>query len=296
MVVKKKAENVVISPANEGQRVDNFLISYIKNVPKKHVYKLIRTGQVRINGSRSKPSTKLNINDSVRIPPYTTTESLKPKISSEILKKTIKHIIYEDDELIVFNKPSSFSVHSGSNTGYGLIDIVRTMKKNYERIDLLHRLDKDTSGCIIITKSLKTLKTLQKKLQNNEIQKKYICLVKGNWDKKIKDSKIILSRNKKKYEAITSFKVIDSYKNTTLLEVDLITGRYHQIRKHCANLNFPIIGDSKYGDKYINTEYKKKGLNRIFLHSYSIQFNLGKKNYFKCPLPNELEDFLKKHK
>ena len=296
MAVKKKVENVVISSANEGQRVDNFLISYIKNVPKKHVYKLIRTGQVRINGSRSKPSTKLNINDLVRIPPFTTTEDLKPIISSEIIKKIMMQIIYEDDEFIVFNKPSSFAVHSGTNTGYGLIDVIRSTKKNHERIDLLHRLDKDTSGCLILTKSLKTLKNLQIKIQNNNFKKKYLCLVKGNWDKKIKESKISLSRNKKKYEAITIFKIIKNFEDTTLLEIDLITGRYHQIRKHCANLNFPIIGDSKYGDKHINKKYKNKGLNRIFLHSFSVEFYFNKKNYFVCPLPAELENFLKQHK
>ena len=205
-------------------------------------------------------------------------------------------IIHEDEEFIVFNKPSSFAVHSGSNTGYGLIDVIRSMKKNYARVDLLHRLDKDTSGCIIITKSLKTLKNLQKKIQSNELKKKYVCLVKGNWDKKIKKSKITLLRNKKKYEAITFFKIIKNFEDTTLLEIDLITGRYHQIRKHCANLNFPIVGDLKYGDKDINRKYKNKGLNRIFLHSSSVEFYFNKKNYFKCPLPDELENFLKQHK
>jgi len=296
MIISKKVQNIKISSGNDGQRLDNFLLSKIKNMPKSHVYKLIRTGQVRINSSRSKPSSKLKIGDIIRIPPIISSETLKPKISKDIIAKTLKNILYEDENIIVFNKPSSFAVHSGTKIGYGLIDIMREVKTNCERIDLLHRLDKDTSGCIIITKSLSSLRMFQEKIKKNKLEKKYICLVDGLWDKSINKSEIELSRNNKKYNAISEFKIIKKYKNSTLLEVKIITGRYHQIRKHCALLNHAIIGDKKYCDKKINKIYKKLGLNRIFLHAFSISFKTNYSKNIKCPIPSELDLFLKKHK
>ena len=295
MIIKKKAKSVIISSDNAGQRLDNFLISHIKNVPRKHIYKLIRTGQVRINSSRSKPSSKLNINDKVRIPPISLTESLKPTINKDQIKIMEEKLIYEDKNIIVFNKPSSFSVHSGTNTGYGLIDVIRKFRKDFGRLDLLHRLDKETSGCIIITKSYESLKIFQKKIKNKEINKKYLCLVKGRWNKKIKSSTHKLTRNSKTVDAETHFKVIKYYKNSTLLEAELITGRYHQIRKHCEILNHPIIGDKKYGDRALNKLYKERGLSRIFLHANQIKFYLNKEIRVECPLPPELESFLLNH-
>ena len=295
MIIKKKAKSVIISSDNAGQRLDNFLISYIKNVPRKHIYKLIRTGQVRINSSRSKPSSKLNINDKVRIPPISLTESLKPTINKDQIKIMKEKLIYEDKYIIVFNKPSSFSVHSGTNTGYGLIDVIRKFRKDFERLDLLHRLDKETSGCVIITKSYESLKIFQKKIKNKEINKKYLCLVKGRWNAKIKKSTHRLTRDSKTVDAETHFKVIKYYKNSTLLEAELITGRHHQIRKHCEILNHPIIGDKKYGDRALNKLYKEKGLSRIFLHASLIKFYLNKEIIVECPLPIELESFLTNH-
>ena len=295
MIIKKKAKSVIISTDNAGQRLDNFLISYIKNVPRKHIYKLIRTGQVRINSSRSKPSSKLNINDKVRIPPISLTESLKPTINKDQIKIMKEKLIYEDKYILVFNKPSSFSVHSGTNTGYGLIDVIRKFRKDFERLDLLHRLDKETSGCVIITKSYESLKIFQKKIKNKEINKKYLCLVKGRWNAKIKKSTHRLTRDSKTVDAETHFKVIKYYKNSTLLEAELITGRHHQIRKHCEILNHPIIGDKKYGDRALNKLYKEKGLSRIFLHASLIKFYLNKEIIVECPLPIELESFLTNH-
>ena len=196
--------------------------------------------------------------------------------SKDLVKKTIKNILYEDKNIIVFNKPSSFSVHSGTGIGYGLIDIIRLAKKDCERIDLLNRLDKDTSGCLIVTKNLLSLRIYQKKLNDNKLEKKYLCLVKGLWDKNIKRNEINLTRGNKTKKALSEYKIIKYFKESTLLEVNLITGRYHQIRKQCALLGHPIIGDSKYGDFDINRIYKRNGLNRIFLHSYSVRIDSKK--------------------
>ena len=299
MVVNNKAKNIKISASNSGQRLDNFLISKIKNIPKSHVYKLIRTGQVRINSSRSKPSTKLNINDVVRIPPYKANENIKPIISKEIIDRTVSNIIYEDQDIIVFNKPSAVAVHSGTNIGYGLIDVLRLVKIECERIDLLHRLDKDTSGCIIITKKLSSLRFFHTQLKDNTLQKNYICLVDGLWENSLKYDEINLSRNSKISKSITKFKVLKKYKNSTLLEVKIVTGRYHQIRKHCSLLGHAIIGDNRYGNNDINKLYKKNGLSRLFLHSSSISFmpsNSKKLKKIECPLPPELIKYLKNHK
>ena len=296
MIVNNKAKNVVIDSGNSGQRLDNFLMSKIKNIPKSHVYKLIRTGQVRINSSRSRPSTKLKEDDIIRIPPYKATEELKPDISKNIIKKTEEKIIYEDNNIIIFNKPASFAVHSGTNIGYGLIDLIRIARKECERIDLLHRLDKDTSGCIIFTKNLNTLRGLQKKIINNEIEKKYICLVDGIWDKNQKKIEMKLLRKGKEKKSISKIKILKHYKYTTLLEVEILTGRYHQIRKQCSSLNHPIICDNKYGNKEINKIYKEKGLNRIFLHSCSIKFNYKKEIDIKLPIAEDLKIFLANHK
>ena len=296
MVVSNKAKNVKVSTGNDGQRLDNFLISKIKNIPKSHVYKLIRTGQVRVNSARSKPSNKLKIDDIVRIPPYTSTESLKPNISKDLIQKTIQNILYEDKNIIIFNKPPSFSVHSGTGIGYGLIDIIRLAKKSCERVDLLNRLDKDTSGCLIITKNLSSLRSYQKKIKDNKLKKKYLCLVKGLWSKNIKRNEVNLTRKDKTQIAISEYKIIKFFKNSTLLEVNLITGRYHQIRKQCAMLGHPILGDKKYGDYEVNKIYKKNGLNRIFLHSHSICLSCNKEKLIKSPIPKDLEKFLKQHK
>ena len=296
MIVNNKAKNVVIDSGNSGQRLDNFLMSKIKNIPKSHVYKLIRTGQVRINSSRSRPSTKLKEDDIIRIPPYKATEELKPDISKNIIEKTEEKIIYEDNNIIIFNKPASFAVHSGTNIGYGLIDLIRIARKECERIDLLHRLDKDTSGCIIFTKNLNTLRGLQKKIINNEIEKKYICLVDGIWDKNQKKIEMKLSRKGKEKKSISKIKILKHYKYTTLLEVEILTGRYHQIRKQCSSLNHSIICDNKYGNKEINKIYKEKGLNRIFLHACSIKFNYKREIEIKLPIAEDLKIFLANHK
>ena len=296
MIVNNKARNVVIDSGNSGQRLDNFLMSKIKNIPKSHVYKLIRTGQVRINSSRSKPSTKLKEDDIIRIPPYKATEELKPSISEDTIKKTEEKILYEDSNIIIFNKPASFAVHSGTNIGYGLIDLIRLARKECERIDLLHRLDKDTSGCIIFTKNLNTLRSLQKKIINNEIEKKYICLVNGIWNKDLNKVEMELLRNGKEKNSTSKLKILKHYENSTLLEVEILTGRYHQIRKQCSSLNHPIACDNKYGNREINKIYKEKGLNRIFLHSNSIKFNFKKEIEIKSPTPEDLKIFLYNHK
>ena len=298
MKINSKAEKVKITSGNDGQRLDNFLLTYIKQIPKSHIYKLIRTGQVRINSTRSKASSKLYKDDIVRIPPYKYTENLKPSISNNIIQKINKNIIFEDEDILIYNKPPFFAVHSGTNIGYGLIDVLRATKKNCERIDLVHRLDKNTSGLIIIAKNMTALRYFQKEIKHNNIEKKYICLVDGLWDKEIKKYNINLLRNNKSSMSLSKFKILKTYKTSTLLEVEIVTGKYHQIRKQCASLNHPILGDTKYGDNLINKKYKKLGLGRIFLHAHSLSFfsiNESKKKMIKSNLTEDLSMFLDLH-
>ena len=299
MKINGKTEKIKITAGNEGQRLDNFLFAYIKQIPKSHIYKLIRTGQVRINSSRSKASSKLYKDDIVRIPPYKYSENLKPNISKDIIQKINKNIIFENKNILIYNKPPFFAVHSGTNIGYGLIDVLRIIKKDCERVDLVHRLDKNTSGLIIISKNITALRYYQEEIKKNNVEKKYICLVDGLWNNEIKEYNVNLLRNNKSSMSLSKFKILKTFKTSTLLEVEIVTGKYHQIRKQCASLNHPILGDTKYGDNLINKKYKKLGLRRIFLHAHSLSFfsiKESKKEVIKSNLPEDLSMFLDLHK
>ena len=291
-----KTQQYKVTKANENQRIDNFLITYMKSAPRKHIYKLIRTGQVRVNSKRIKPFYKLRIEDIIRIPPYIGKELLNVKVNSAQRDNFLKKIIYEDNNLIIFNKPTNLSVHSGSKLGFGLIDIARKVVLNNERIDLLHRLDKETSGCIILTKNLETLRKMQDQMKKRTIIKKYICLVFGRWKYKDGIMKTTITRNKKKHAIETNFEKIKAYKNFTLIDVTLITGKYHQIRQHCYKLGHPIVGDKKYKYGGLLSDTKKNTMNRIFLHSKEIVFNdvdTNKRIKVKSPMPEDLKNFIK---
>ncbi|MBH32273.1 MAG: RNA pseudouridine synthase [Gammaproteobacteria bacterium] len=291
-----KTQQYKVTQANENQRIDNFLITYMKSAPRKHIYKLIRTGQVRVNSKRIKPFYKLKVEDIIRIPPYIGKELLDVKVDSVQKNNFLKRIIYEDNNLLIFNKPTNLSVHSGSKLGFGLIDIARKVVLKNERIDLLHRLDKETSGCIVLTKNLRTLRKMQDQMKNRAIIKKYICLVFGKWKYKDGIMKTSIVRNKKKHSIETNFEKINEYKNFTLMGVTLITGKYHQIRQHCYKLGHPIVGDKKYKYGRSLPQAKINTINRIFLHSKEIVFkdvDSNKKIKVKSPIPEDLKNFIK---
>tara|TARA_Y100000768_G_scaffold276075_1_gene211634 strand:+ start:846 stop:1730 length:885 start_codon:yes stop_codon:yes gene_type:complete len=269
MTVKK----LIINQDNSERRVDNFLMSLYKNVPKSKIYNIIRKGEVRVNSKRIKPSYKLKINDLVRIPPNLDKPIVQiKKISSDLIEKHTKKIIFEDINYIIINKNNDIAVHSGSKNGIGLIDIFRSKYGN--NIELCHRLDKHTSGCLVLAKNKKSVKYFSNLLKTNKIKKTYIAILKG----KFKGNKTITneihkknSLNLKKSKSI--FKLIRQLKNTSIVSVDLHTGRTHQIRIHASQINHPILFDKKYGDelfnKSINLDFKKS----LALHSKSISFN-----------------------
>ena len=269
MTVKK----LIINQDNSERRIDNFLFSLYKNVPKSKIYNIIRKGEVRVNSKRIKPSYKLIIDDLVRIPPNLDKPLVQiKKISSDLIEKHTKKIIFEDINYIIINKNNDIAVHSGSKNGIGLIDIFRSKYGNH--IELCHRLDKHTSGCLVLAKNKKSVKYFSNLLKTNEIKKTYIAILKG----KFKGNKTIAneihkknSLNLKKSKSI--FKLIRQFKNTSIVSVDLHTGRTHQIRIHASQINHPILFDKKYGDELFNNSINLDFKKSLALHSKSISFN-----------------------
>ena len=291
MTVKK----LTINHDNSERRIDNYLLSLYKNVPKSKIYNIIRKGEVRVNSKRIKPSYKLKIDDLVRIPPYLDGPlTHNKKISSYLIEKHTTKIIYEDNNYIVTNKNNDIAVHAGSKTGIGLIDIFRSKFGNH--IELCHRLDKQTSGCLVLAKNKKSVKYFSNLLSTNDTKKTYIAILQGKFkEKKIieneiyKNNILILKKSK------TIFKLVRQLKNTSIVNVDLHTGRTHQIRIHASQINHPILFDKKYGDKMfdnsINLNFKKT----LALHSKSISFKDQNSKIIKASAsyPDEFKKLIK---
>jgi 23S rRNA pseudouridine955/2504/2580 synthase len=264
-------KNIKINEDNEGRRIDNFLISILPSVPRSKVYNIIRKGEVRVNSSRIKPSYKLKISDQVRIPPNL--EILKNSYKFIKQKEIIKHtqdILFENKNFIVANKRNDIAVHAGSKNYIGLVDIFR--KKYGENIDLCHRLDKHTSGCIVFAKNKKAAKHFSKCLPANKVKKTYSAILKGDFKGvKLIDIPVYKNINSNTKKAISKFSFKKKLKNTTLVDIQIFTGRTHQIRIHAAEMKHPIIYDKRYGD--INFDEKLNvGNYKMPLHSKKISF------------------------
>ena len=277
---------VEISDERAGQRIDNFLITQLKGVPKSRIYRLLRKGEVRVNKGRIKPDYRLQSGDQVRIPPVRLAAQSQAKPSGHILHLIKDAIIYRDENLLVINKPSGIAVHGGSGVQYGVIEALRALFPEEQHLELVHRLDRDTSGCLIVARKRAVLKNLHEQLRNNEIRKSYLALVKGQWKGGKKTIDAPLRKNTQQSgermvrvdptgkPARSLFKPIQVFSDTTLVEVELITGRTHQIRVHAVHAGHPIAGDEKYGQRGFNLSMKERGLNRLFLHAKSVTFTL----------------------
>ena len=291
MTVKK----LTINHDNSERRIDNYLLSLYKNVPKSKIYNIIRKGEVRVNSKRIKPSYKLKIDDLVRIPPYLDGPlTHNKKISSYLIEKHTTKIIYEDNNYIVTNKNNDIAVHAGSKNGIGLIDIFRLKFGNH--IELCHRLDKQTSGCLVLAKNKKSVKYFSNLLSTNDIKKTYIAILQGKFkDKKIIENEIYKNNLLKLKKSKTIFKLVRQLKNTSIVNVDIHTGRTHQIRIHASQINHPILFDKKYGDKIfdnsINLNFKKT----LALHSKSISFKDQNSKIIKASAsyPDEFKKLIK---
>jgi 23S rRNA pseudouridine955/2504/2580 synthase len=299
---------VTIDSSSEGQRIDNFLMRELKNTPRSYIYRIIRKGEVRVNKKRTKPVYKLKMDDMVRIPPvFLPDKNDPPKAPQSLLKLLEEAILSEDDDLIFINKPSGLAVHGGSGLKFGLIESFRQLRSDLTFVELVHRLDKETSGIVMLAKNRKALLELHEMLKSSGITKYYQTLVLGKWQggaKRIENKLQVKRGQQKKVQVLDDssesgkhaesiFTPLQRYNNYSLLKVELLTGRMHQIRTQLAELNHPVLGDSKYGNFSENREAKKLlKLRRLFLHAYHLDFVLqssGKHYEIEIPLAEDLK-------
>lgn len=309
--IKQKARFITVNEGSIGQRIDNYLMREIKDVPRSYIYRILRKGEVRVNKKRVKQVYKLKVDDVVRIPPVFLTEKSEPATAPKsLLERLRKAIIEEDENLIFINKPSGLAVHGGSGVKYGLIESFRQLRPELTYIELVHRLDKETSGIVMLAKNRKSLLALHDMMKHGGIDKYYQTLIKGQWQggkRHIKNTlerkqgrkqkvRVISSNEGKGKEAESIFTPIQLYQAQTLLKVQLLTGRMHQIRTQLSELDHPVLGDSQYGDFSLNRDVKKTlGLKRLFLHAYHLRFtlaNTGKQYDIEIPLSDDLATVL----
>ena len=265
-----------------GQRVDNFLMGRLKGVPRSRVYRLLRKGEVRVNSGRVGPKYRLQAGDRVRIPPVRTREKPAAAVGMEGLEK---RVLFEDKSLLVLNKSSGMAVHGGSGLSFGVIEALRATRPDAPYLELVHRLDRDTSGCLVIAKRRSSLRSLHEMLREGEVEKRYLALVAGAWQMGKRRIEVPLKTHQRSggerrvaaaadgKPAVSLFRPLDFYTGATLMEISLKTGRTHQIRVHAAHSGHPLAGDEKYGEPQFNREMSKLGLGRIFLHANAIGFS-----------------------
>jgi 23S rRNA pseudouridine955/2504/2580 synthase len=309
-LISNPVQFIDISAAQAGQRIDNFLVTLEKGVPKSRIYRAIRKGEVRVNKGRIKQTYKIQAGDNIRIPPLHVSEDTTPTTVSEFLRRLLtESILLEDDDLLVLNKPCGIAVHAGTNVDQGIIEALRVIRPELPYLELVHRLDRDTSGCLLLAKNRETVINLQQQMINHDINKRYLTLLKGSWGK---DERLVeqpLLKNtvtsgermvridpEGKY-AKTVFIPIETFAQAQLTEVVLYTGRTHQIRVHANYLNSPLAGDDKYGQRNFNKDMKKFGLKRMFLHAWKLDITHPTTNeaiMLEAPLPEQLVNVLTK--
>jgi 23S rRNA pseudouridine955/2504/2580 synthase len=298
---------VTVGESNDGQRLDNFLIAQLKGVPRSWVYRVLRRGEVRVNKGRSKPARRLRTGDIVRIPPVRQPERRTFEPSDNLKDRLERAVCYEDDQIIILNKPAGVAVHGGSGLSHGVIEILRASRPDAPYLELAHRLDRETSGCLMLAKKRSALRRLQELQRGGKIEKRYLVLLSGRsrkdaWrvDAPLKKNTLVSGERVVRVDpegkpAVTHFKVTRRFADALLVEARLETGRTHQIRVHAQSLGTPILGDPKYGDPDANRLLRGLGLRRLFLHAASLRFDWsGKPGTFhiEAPLPTELESVL----
>lgn len=294
-----------INAEEDGQRLDNYLIRILKGVPKSRIYRMIRGGEIRVNKKRSAVSQRLIQGDIVRIPPVRSSEE-KPMNVSLQLSQTLKNaIIYEDAQLLVLNKPSGMAVHGGSGVSLGVIEALRKSRQDLPYLELVHRLDKETSGCLLLAKKRSVLRSIQSLLETRQVRKLYWALLNAPWSGKkqvqveiglqknrLQSGERMVHPNAEGKSAQTTFKLLENYQQACWVEARPKTGRTHQIRVHSAYLGHPIVGDRKYGSRGLTLGGEKRK-QKLYLHAREIQFTLNDKNYhFKAELDEQFSQIL----
>ncbi len=276
-----------IDADSAGQRLDNYLLRELKGVPRTRIYRAFRKGEIRVNKGRVKPDYRVKEGDVLRIPPIRVpSPSEPPSIPRRWSDLLLKSIVYEDAGLLVINKPSGLAVHGGSGLSYGLIECLRQMRPDDRYLELVHRIDRDTSGCIMIAKRRPVLREIHRQLREGTVDKRYLALVAGHWPKqcrvvdaplfkfKLPSGESLVRVAKEGKAAITRFTIVERFANATLIEAWPVTGRTHQIRVHAQHAGFPLLGDDKYSSEDDRAFCKEIGLKRLFLHARSLSFTL----------------------
>lgn len=310
MNTQNQVQFIDISDDEAGQRIDNFLLTKLKGVPKSMIYRIIRKGEVRVNKGRIKPEYKLVEGDQVRVPPVRVAERETAPVSAKLDKVAAlaNCILFEDDVLLVLNKPSGTAVHGGSGLSFGVIEGLRALRPEARFLELVHRLDRDTSGILLVAKKRSALRALHEQLRLKQMQKDYLALVRGNWQSHMKVVQAPLLKNilqsgervvkvsSEGKPSETRFKVEERFDNATLIKASPVTGRTHQIRVHTLYAGHPIAFDDRYGDKQFDSQLAGTGLNRLFLHASALKFThpkTGEEMRLQAPLDNQLNHCLK---
>jgi 23S rRNA pseudouridine955/2504/2580 synthase len=308
--VREGVRHVEVGEDQVGVRLDNFLTKLLGGVPRSRVFRIVRRGEVRVNGKRASPEDRLQLGDKVRVPPISLPSPDAPppvaRVPRTLVETVREAIITENDRLIVVNKPAGIAVHGGSGVSFGIIEALRAARPQ-ETLELVHRLDRDTSGCLLVARKPAALRVLHAMMRDGQMQKGYLALVKGQWDLGKKRIDVPLNTEGRVggertvrvqaggKTAVSTFKPVQFFRNrASVVEVDLDTGRTHQIRVHAAHVGHPVAGDDKYGDKDFNARMREEGLTRMFLHSHRISFDWPNGGDFSAsaPLPADLATVL----
>lgn len=279
--------HLVVEEDYAGQRLDNFLQRELKGVPRTRLYKALRKGEIRVNKGRVKPDYRLRAGDSVRLPPLRTPSPADPAlIPRHWMERIDSNIVYEDKSLLVLDKPSGLAVHGGSGLNYGLIECLRQMRPQDRYLELVHRLDRDTSGLILVARRPALLRELHRQLRGDEVDKRYLALVAGKWPAALSRVEAPLQKNvlrsgermvkvdRDGKPSVTEFSVIERFDGATLVQAKPVTGRTHQIRVHALHAGYPLLGDAKYGSAGGEELGRQLGLKRLFLHASDLRLNL----------------------
>ena len=289
-----------------GQRIDNFLLRHLKGVPKSHIYRILRSGEVRVNSGRVDATCRLELGDKVRVPPIRL--AIRTEAGGQTVGQFSGTVLFEDDALLVVDKPAGTAVHGGSGVSHGVIEQLRHARPDLRFLELVHRLDKETSGVLLLAKKRSALTRLHEMMRDGQVEKHYFVLVKGHWHNQRQHVKLPLYKfltesgerrvmvSEEGQASHTIFTLQKAWADFSLLDAELKTGRTHQIRVHLAHLGYPIAGDDKYGDFPLNKQLAKQGLKRMFLHAHRIAFAhplTGEALVFEAPLPADLAAFVR---
>lgn len=304
---RSEVRKLRVSQNENGQRIDNFLLKQLPGVPKSHVYRLLRSGQVRVNGGRAKAERKLVEGEEVRIPPVRMADPGEtPRPPDDLLQRLRKAVIHDDADYLAVAKPAGLASHSGTGLRFGVIEVARAWGV-YPWLELAHRLDRDTSGVLLLAKNREALLRAQRAFRDGKVVKRYFALLVGRWRGEDREITAALLRDAEqsgeRMVRITDdedgkpshsrFSPKQWFRDATLMEVQIFSGRTHQIRVHAAALGYPVVGDDKYGERELNKPFRERGLKRMFLHSHLLQLpedGVFPKLLVTCPLPEELRD------